>query len=265
MRLTIGHKGDSLSETRSTAWSKKDDPPKIRGTRSIQEEIIPSESYLETVFHPSVSEIKRYGTRIICLSGPSGIGKDETLERLVTKDMGKWQCKRIPLVTTRPPRPDEDPNAGLYHGDDFRRAKHIFVPVDEFNDMKDVGMFVAWRLRDTGHYYGLMATMVEAVLSQPYTIGLIASGLRMGGLIKQSYGGLPTLLFGTSSPENLEKWYRLSKREENEKSQRLDLATYSKLAPLLADHLILINEQEEYYPAAEMIIEIVKRQLAGAL
>ncbi len=89
--------------------------------------------------------------RLIVLSGPSGVGKDTVLERLLALEPG---IRYSVSYTTRPPRPGE-----------VDGTSYSFVDLDTFRDMEVAGAFLETATVH-GHLYGTAAHRVEEAVAR---------------------------------------------------------------------------------------------------
>ncbi|MBG92451.1 MAG: guanylate kinase [Chloroflexi bacterium] len=89
-------------------------------------------------------------SRIVVLSGPSGVGKDSVLARL--KEL-KFRITVPATMTTRPPRPLET------HG-----VHHLFVSHDEFKKHISHGNLLEYAEVYGGHFYGVPKSEVEKAM-----------------------------------------------------------------------------------------------------
>lgn len=94
---------------------------------------------------------------LIVISGPSGVGKDTLIKRLLELDRN---LRYSVSCTTRPPRPDE------VHGVDY-----TFVTREQFQEQIDKGAFLEYA-EYSGNLYGTLAERVERARAHGYDIVL---------------------------------------------------------------------------------------------
>jgi len=88
---------------------------------------------------------------LIVLSGPSGVGKDEVLNRM--KRLGH-PFYYVTTATTRPRRATEEDGVDYY-----------FLSQEEFQQMRDKGQFLEWA-KVYGNYYGVPKAEISQALSK---------------------------------------------------------------------------------------------------
>jgi guanylate kinase len=94
--------------------------------------------------------------RFIILSGPSGVGKNTLLGRVLQGIRGVYY---IPSATTRPMRPGER-----------QMHPYVFVSREEFEDMIRRGQFLEWKKIHTNDYYGTHRPTIEYAIEHGYDI-----------------------------------------------------------------------------------------------
>ncbi|MDI3280604.1 MAG: guanylate kinase [Bacillota bacterium] len=91
------------------------------------------------------------------LSGPSGVGKNTVLNRLLTQ---RTDLRYSISVTTRPPRRGEKDG-----------QHYFFVDREKFRQLVDQGELLEWA-EVYGHYYGTPRRFIEDCLSSGYSVVL---------------------------------------------------------------------------------------------
>ena len=89
--------------------------------------------------------------QIVCIGGPSGVGKDTIVTRFLEK---RSDYVRVPRITTRPPR------SGEINGFHYR-----FIYPSEFESQKDAGEILIHELF-CGEYYGINTSLISSVLTR---------------------------------------------------------------------------------------------------
>jgi guanylate kinase len=95
--------------------------------------------------------------RLIVISGPSGVGKDTVIKRLLELD---HNLRYSVSCTTRPPRPGE------VDGVDY-----AFVSRERFQHLIDEGVFLEYATY-TGNLYGTLVERVEKARADGHDIVL---------------------------------------------------------------------------------------------
>ncbi|MCY0902080.1 MAG: guanylate kinase [Firmicutes bacterium] len=94
--------------------------------------------------------------RFIILSGPSGVGKNTLLNRVLHGVSGVYY---IPSATTRPMRPGET-----------QLNPYVFMSVPEFEDLIEQGKFLEWKKIHSQNYYGTHKPTIDYAIANGYDI-----------------------------------------------------------------------------------------------
>lgn len=94
---------------------------------------------------------------LIVISGPSGVGKDTIIQRLLALDRN---LRYSVSCTTRQPRPGEVPD-----------MNYTFVTRERFRQLVDAGAFLEWANYD-GNLYGTVRERVEQARAEGHDIVL---------------------------------------------------------------------------------------------
>ena len=92
----------------------------------------------------------------IILSGPSGVGKNTLLNRVL---QGMGGVYYIPSATTRPMRSGES-----------QMNPYVFLGVEEFEDLIEHGQFLEWKKIHTNDYYGTHLPTIQYAIDHGYDI-----------------------------------------------------------------------------------------------
>ncbi len=92
----------------------------------------------------------------IILSGPSGVGKNTLLSRILKDLSGVYY---MPSATTRPMRPGES-----------QLNPYAFISTAEFEAMIEQGQFLEWKKIHTNAYYGTHLPTIQYAIDNGYDI-----------------------------------------------------------------------------------------------
>ena len=186
----------------------------------------------------------RVNPLIIVISGPSGVGKDAIVERIV--DLGDAFYFTV-TATTRPPRPNE------VHG-----VNHIFVSTQEFRAMIAQGELLEWA-ETYGNLYGTPKDQVRSALSNGQHVLLrvdVQGAMAVKRLVPDA------LLVFISAPDTEVLAGRLRQRGVNDAGDiatRLDAAdAESKFADQF-DYDV-VNREGELSETVRQILGIIDRE-----
>ena len=189
------------------------------------------------------------GEKVLVMEvGPARIGKSHTMNKVVEFDS---DFQRVPVFTSRPPRPDDEPGM-------FRNYPHDDENVSHLLDKIEAGQVVQYVVHPTqGFIYGTELGDYPAKYNLLPTLSGAVDALR----------SLPfeeTHVIGLTAPGNAWKeWFEASYPNEHpDRSKRLVEATTS-LEWLLDEDLDggvnwVINEPDHPEKAARQIIDLVK-------
>lgn len=92
----------------------------------------------------------------IILSGPSGVGKNTLLNRILKDIPGIYY---VPSATTRPMRPGES-----------QMNPYVFLSTEEFLDLIKKGHFLEWKKIHTNAYYGTHLPTIRFAIDNGFDI-----------------------------------------------------------------------------------------------
>lgn len=178
--------------------------------------------------------------RLIILSGPSGVGKDTVIRRLLEIAP---ELRRPVAFTTRAPRPGE------VDGRDYS-----FVGEPEFLAMRDAGQFLETAVVH-GNRYGTARARVDELRRQGEDVLLKIDVQGAAQLRKQGLDGC-FIFLAPPSPDVLRARLR---RRQTESPEELAVRTHdaeTEMAEAANYHHLVVNDQVER--AAAEIAQIVR-------
>jgi len=134
-------------------------------------------------------------SKLIILSGPSGVGKSTILHKLIDRYPG--QLRLSVSATTRPPRPNE------HDGIDY-----FFLSPEEFARHREAGDFLeCCEVFGRGHWYG---TLLSEVRPSPSDKKWVILDIDVDGAekVRGQFPDAPTIFLRPSSAAELERRLR---------------------------------------------------------
>ena len=143
------------------------------------------------------------GPLFLILSGPSGVGKDATLQR-----MQSGSCNRhfVVTATTRPRRDNEQ------HGIDYS-----FLAVDAFLEMRDSGGLLE-HANVYGNWYGVPKQPIEEALREGRDV-IIKTDVQGVRNLRRVVDGATTIFLAPPTLDELERRLRARQTEPEERLQ----------------------------------------------
>ena len=186
---------------------------------------------------------------LIVISGPSGVGKDTLIKRLLELDRN---LRYSVSCTTRLPRPNE------VDGVDY-----TFVTRQQFQDLIDKGAFLEYATYN-GNLYGTLADRVEKARANGHDIVL---KIEVQGA-EQVRKRVPDALFIFVVPPSVDELVRRQTKRNTESSQdmtaRRQIATSEMEYSKRYDHVVVNDELER---AVAQILAIIhnarEREIEG--
>ena len=166
-------------------------------------------------------------SKLICLIGPSGVGKT-TLRKYVVKNYPTIDY--LPSITTRTPREKE------VHGEDY-----FFVSIEEFKELITSNKLLEWE-EHFGHYYGISKDLFEKKLTAG--ISLIKE-IGIGGYqqILKSVSDVKSIYSIFLQPESLvDLTQRIKQRGDQDLDIRLKNAETELKGMELCHHTIVVRQ-----------------------
>jgi guanylate kinase len=183
---------------------------------------------------------KRRGLLIV-ISGPSGVGKDTLIKRLLELDRN---LRYSVSCTTRPPRPNE--KDGL---------DYTFVTREQFQKRIDEGAFLEWADYN-GNLYGTLADRVERARADGHDIVL---KIEVKGA-EQVRERVPDGIFIFVVPPSVDELVRRQEGRNTETSSdmnaRREIATREMEYSRRYDHIVVNDELER---AVAQILAIIQK------
>ena len=177
---------------------------------------------------------------LIVISGPSGVGKDTLIKRLLELDRN---LRYSVSCTTRPPRPDE------VHGVDY-----TFVTREQFQELVDKGAFLEYA-EYNGNLYGTLAERVERARADGYDTVL---KIEVQGA-EQVRKRVPDAILIFVVPPSVEELVRRQLERNTESSKdmtaRREIATKEMEYSSRYDRVVVNDELER---AVAQVLEIIR-------
>ena len=178
---------------------------------------------------------------LIVISGPSGVGKDTLIKRLLELDRN---LRYSVSCTTRPPRPGE------VDGVDY-----TFVSRDRFQQLIDEGAFLEYATY-SGNLYGTLAERVERARADGHDIVL---KIEVQGA-EQVRKRVPDTVFIFVAPPSTQELARRQQARNSESSE--DMALRRKIAAQemeLAKHYDHVVVNDELERAVAEVLAIIQK------
>jgi len=178
---------------------------------------------------------------LIVISGPSGVGKDTVIKRLLELD---HNLRYSVSCTTRPPRPNE------VDGVDY-----TFVTREQFQALIDKGAFLEYATYN-GNLYGTLADRVERARADGHDIVL---KIEVQGA-EQVRQRVRDAIFIFVAPPSVDELVRRQVKRNTETSQdmtaRRQIATKEMKYSTRYDHVVVNDELER---AVAQILAIIQK------
>jgi guanylate kinase len=184
-------------------------------------------------------------TRLIVISGPSGVGKATISKELLAKNPG---IKLSLSATTRLPRPGEKDGVDYW-----------FLSLDEFLARIEKNHFLEWA-RVHGNYYGTPLESVYAQLEHSHV--LLEIDIQGGCRVKEMFGDR-CLTFFLLPPSFKELSIRLKKRASETQAQIEERLKTARLELLRQDEYDYSIINDDIDRAVNQILLILKGRLCN--
>ena len=177
---------------------------------------------------------------LIVISGPSGVGKDTLIKRLLELDRN---LRYSVSYTTRPPRPNE------VDGVDY-----TFVTREQFQELIDQGAFLECATYN-GNLYGTLADRVEKARADGHDI-VLKIEVKGAAQVRER---VPDAIFIFVVPPSVDELVRRQMKRNTESSQdmtaRRQIATSEMEYSKRYDHVVVNDELER---AVAQILAIIR-------
>jgi len=184
--------------------------------------------------------IKKRGLLIV-ISGPSGVGKDTLIKRLLELDRN---LRYSVSCTTRPPRPDE------VHGVDY-----TFVTLEQFQELIDKRAFLEFA-EYNGNLYGTMAERVERARADGYDIVLKIEVQGAEQVRKRVPDAILIFVVPPSVEELVRRQVERNTESSKDMSARRQIATKEMEYSSRYDHVVVNDELER---AVAQVLELIRK------
>lgn len=181
----------------------------------------------------------------IILSGPSGVGKNTLLNRVLQGTRGVYY---IPSATTRPMRPGES-----------QMNPYVFLSTQEFEELIARDQFLEWKKIHAQNYYGTHKPTIDYAIQHGYDIITDMDVLGCDDARAAFPEHIRTIFITPPSLDELS--HRLMERDGDAQA----VATRLKRVPLEMDHshkyhYSLINDDLEKSAVA---LQLIVQQIVG--
>ena len=177
---------------------------------------------------------------LIVISGPSGVGKDATINRL--KELG-YPFHFVVTATTRPQRPGE------VHGRDY-----YFVSTDEFNRMIEQGELLEYA-EVYGEYKGVPKAHVREALDSGKVV-VMRVDVQGAATLRELMPDAVSIFLMASSEEELARRLQ-ARRTESSKSFEKRLATARQEIAKMGDFDYVIVNRDHHLDDTVCTVEAI--------
>jgi guanylate kinase len=146
-------------------------------------------------------------SRLLVLSGPSGVGKSTVLRRLLERHPGRLRLSVS--ATTRPPRPSERDGVDYY-----------FLSPEEFARRRQAGEFLeSCEVFGRGHWYGTLLSEVTSSRNDQKWV-ILDIDVEGAEKVRGQFPDVPSIFLRPSSIEELERRLRARGTESEQAIER---------------------------------------------
>jgi guanylate kinase len=182
---------------------------------------------------------KRRGLLIV-ISGPSGVGKDTLIKRLLELDRN---LRYSVSCTTRPPRPNE------VDGVDYS-----FISRERFKQLIDEGAFLEWADYN-GNLYGTLADRVERARADGHDIVLKIEVKGAEQVRERVPEGIFIFVVPPSVDELVRRQVKRNTESPDDMTARREIATREMEYSRRYDHIVVNDELEHCVAQIVAIIQ----------
>lgn len=176
---------------------------------------------------------------LIVFSGPSGVGKDTVLKRILGRNLN---LRLSVSATTRAPRPGEADGKDYY-----------FLSREQFSSMAGRGEMLE-SAEYCGNFYGTPAEPIRAWLEEGHDV-ILEIEVQGGAQVMKKCPGCVGIFILPPSLETLEQRLRNRKTESEEAVQNRLAAARREISEVVHYHYLVINDTVEH--AVEQIDAIL--------
>ncbi|MEZ4638100.1 MAG: guanylate kinase [Caldilineaceae bacterium] len=178
---------------------------------------------------------------LVVLSGPSGVGKDATLELMKRRDL---PFHFVVTATTRPRRPNEADGID-YH----------FVGVGDFAEMIDEGELLEYAVV-YGDYKGIPKKHVREALASGKDV-VLRIDVQGAATIRSLIPNAVTIFLAAESEEKLIERLRERKTESADKLKMRIATARQEMARLNEFDYVVVNREDELDTTVDHVISII--------
>lgn len=190
------------------------------------------------------SEIPKREPLLVVISGPSGVGKDTVLQRMMERRM---PFHFVVTATTRPPRPGE------VHGRDY-----FFLSTDEFAEMIEQKEMLEWA-RVYNDYKGIPKQQVRDALASGKDV-VMRLDVQGAATVRELSPGAVTIFLAPASEEELINRLRERKTETPE-GLKLRIATARRELQRMAEFdYFIINRDMALETTVDQIMAVIEAE-----
>lgn len=181
---------------------------------------------------------------LVVLSGPSGVGKDATLELMKRRDLPFYF---VVTATTRPMRPNE------VDGVDYH-----FVSVGEFAEMIDAGELLEYAVV-YGDYKGIPKKHVREALASGKDV-VLRIDVQGAATIRSLIPNAVTIFLAAESEEKLIERLRERKTESADKLKMRIATARQEMARIGEFDYVVVNRDDELDKTVDQVISIINAE-----
>ena len=169
-------------------------------------------------------------TKLIILTGPSGVGKGTVVKEILEQNRNIWLSVS---ATTRKAREGEIEGINYY-----------FLSIEKFKDMISNNQFLEWA-KFAGNYYGTLLSSVNKKIDEGFSV-LLEIEVEGAKQIKEKFPEAISIFLLPPSEEELERRIRNRGTDEEEAiNKRLCRASYEIASSIEFDYVVTNHVVDE--------------------